>query len=73
MAAEPSVGDQREQVDRMSAALAAGGSLADLDLASLCGRDGSPRHLDAWPRLSSWWMSTRLWWCAKGLNRAAHS
>jgi DNA helicase II / ATP-dependent DNA helicase PcrA len=35
VAAEPSLADQREQVDRMPAALAAGGSLADLGLASL--------------------------------------
>ena len=46
MAAEPSLADQREQVDRMSAALTAGGPLADLDLASLGGRDGSPLHLN---------------------------
>lgn len=46
MAVEPSLADQREQVDRMSAALAAGGPLADLDLASLGGRDGSPLHLN---------------------------
>lgn len=46
MWAEPSLADQREQVDRMSAALAAGGPLADLDLASLGGRDGSPLHLN---------------------------
>jgi DNA helicase-2/ATP-dependent DNA helicase PcrA len=46
MAAEPSLTDQREQVDRVSAALAAGGSLVDLDLASLGGRDGSPLHLN---------------------------
>lgn len=46
MAAEPSLADQREQVDRMSAALAFGGPLADLDLASLGGRDGSPLHLN---------------------------
>lgn len=43
MAAEPSLADQREQVDRMSTALAVGGPLADLDLASLGGRDGSTR------------------------------
>ena len=30
----------------MSAALAEGGALAELDLASLGGRDGSPRHLN---------------------------
>lgn len=46
MAAEPSLADQREQVDRMSTALAIGGPLADLDLASLGGRDGSPLHLN---------------------------
>ena len=46
MGAEPSLADQREQVERMSAALAAGGALADLDLASLGGRDGSPLHLN---------------------------
>ena len=46
MAAEPSLADQREQVDRMSSALATGGPLADLDLASLGGRDGSPLHLN---------------------------
>lgn len=46
MAAEPSLSDQREQVGRMVAALAIGGSLADLDLASLGGRDGSPLHLN---------------------------
>ena len=46
MAAEPSLADQREQVDHMSAALAVGGPLAALDLASLGGRDGSPLHLN---------------------------
>ncbi len=46
MAGEPSLSDQREQVGRMVAALALGGSLADLDLASLGGRDGSPLHLN---------------------------
>jgi DNA helicase-2/ATP-dependent DNA helicase PcrA len=46
MAAELSLADQREQVDRMSAALAVGGALADLDVASLGGRDGSPLHLN---------------------------
>jgi DNA helicase-2/ATP-dependent DNA helicase PcrA len=45
-AAEPSLADQREQVERMSAALAEGGALGDLDLASLGGRDGSPLHLN---------------------------
>ncbi|WP_232830601.1 ATP-dependent helicase [Oceanicella sp. SM1341] len=46
MAVEPSLGDQREQVERMSAAVAMGGPLADLNLASLGGRDGSPLHLN---------------------------
>lgn len=46
MAREPSLADQGEQVERMSAALAEGGALADLDLASLGGRDGSPLHLN---------------------------
>jgi DNA helicase-2/ATP-dependent DNA helicase PcrA len=46
VAAESSLADQREQVDRMSAALAASGSLANLDLPSLGGRDGSPLHLN---------------------------
>jgi DNA helicase-2/ATP-dependent DNA helicase PcrA len=46
MATEPSLADQREQVERMSTALAVGGPLADLDLASLGGRDGSPLHLN---------------------------
>lgn len=46
LTAEPSLADQREQVDRMSAALAVGGALAELDLASLGGRDGSPLHLN---------------------------
>lgn len=46
MAAEPSLADQSEQVERMSRALAIGGALADLDLRNLGGRDGSPRHLN---------------------------
>ena len=46
MAGEPSLADQGEQVDRMTSALAVGGALADLDLASLGGRDGSPLHLN---------------------------
>jgi DNA helicase-2/ATP-dependent DNA helicase PcrA len=46
MATEPSLADQREQVERMSTALSADGALADLDLASLGGRDGSPLHLN---------------------------
>jgi len=46
MTAEPSLADQREQVMRMSAALAVGGALAELDLRSLGGRDGSPLHLN---------------------------
>ena len=46
MAREPSLADQREQVDRMSTALSPGGPIADLDIASLGGRDGSPQHLN---------------------------
>ena len=46
MTAEPGLADQREQVERMSTALAEGGALSDLDLASLGGRDGSPLHLN---------------------------
>ena len=46
MAREPSLADQREQVDRLSSALSVGGPLADLDTASLGGRDGSPQHLN---------------------------
>lgn len=46
MASESGLADQGEQVDRMTAALAVGGALADLDLASLGGRDGSPLHLN---------------------------
>jgi DNA helicase-2/ATP-dependent DNA helicase PcrA len=45
-AAEPSLRDQREQVRRMSEAFADGGKLAELDVASLGGRDGSPEHLN---------------------------
>lgn len=46
MAREPGLADQREQVDRMTEALAVGGALAELDMASLGGRDGSPLHLN---------------------------
>lgn len=46
MVVERSIADQREQVSRMSTALAVGGPLADLDLVSLGGRDGSPLHLN---------------------------
>jgi len=46
LAAEPSLADQGEQVQRMARALEVGGPLADLDLASLGGRDGSPDHLN---------------------------
>jgi len=45
-ATEPSLADQREQVRRMGAAFAPEGKLADLDLLSLGGRDGSPRHVN---------------------------
>lgn len=43
---EPSLADQGEQVRRMGEAFAPGGKLADLDLASLGGRDGSPAHVN---------------------------
>ncbi|ARS54158.1 DNA helicase UvrD [Kushneria konosiri] len=43
---EPSLADQADQVERMSTALAVGGALADLDLANLGSRDGSPLHLN---------------------------
>lgn len=46
MDAEPSLSDQRDQVQRMGRAFGANGVLADLDLASLGGRDGSPDHLN---------------------------
>ena len=46
MAKEPSLADQLEQVDRMSAALSPGGPLADHDIVNLGGRDGSPMHLN---------------------------
>jgi DNA helicase-2/ATP-dependent DNA helicase PcrA len=45
-AAEPCLGDQPEQVERMSRALAPEGALQGLDIASLGGRDGSPDHLN---------------------------
>ena len=46
LVAESSLADQKEQLDRMTAALAEGGALATLDIASLGGRDGSPDHLN---------------------------
>ena len=46
MARETSMADQREQVDRMTNALSPGGSIAELDIASLGGQDGSPQHLN---------------------------
>ena len=46
MAAEPSLADQREQVERMGRAFGPECALAGLDLASLGGRDGSPEHLN---------------------------
>jgi ATP-dependent DNA helicase UvrD/PcrA len=45
-AAEPSLADQREQVERLAAAVAPRGVLAELDLVGLGGRDGSPDHLN---------------------------
>ena len=46
MAKEPSLADQLEQVNRMSAAFSPGGPLADHNIVSLGGRDGSPLHLN---------------------------
>ena len=46
MAKEPSLADQLEQVNLMSEALSPGGALADHDIVSLGGRDGSPLHLN---------------------------
>lgn len=46
LAAELALADQKEQLDRMTAALAEGGALATLDIMSLGGRDGSPDHLN---------------------------
>jgi DNA helicase-2/ATP-dependent DNA helicase PcrA len=45
-AAEPSLADQRDQIDRMVQALANDGALAGLSLKGLAGRDGSPDHLN---------------------------
>jgi DNA helicase-2/ATP-dependent DNA helicase PcrA len=45
-AAEPSLADQRDQIDRMAQALADNGALAGLSLKGLAGRDGSPDHLN---------------------------
>lgn len=46
MTKETSLADQQEQVDRMSEALAPSGSIADIDIKELGGRDGSPNHLN---------------------------
>lgn len=46
LAVETALADQKEQLDRMTAALADGGALASLDIVSLGGRDGSPAHLN---------------------------
>lgn len=46
MADEPSLADQKEQVECMTAALVAGGAFDGLELAHLGGRDGSPTHLN---------------------------
>ncbi|NTJ51401.1 ATP-dependent helicase [Agrobacterium rhizogenes] len=46
MAAEPSLADQAEQVDKMSAALEPGAALAELELGDLSGSEGSPLHLN---------------------------
>jgi DNA helicase II / ATP-dependent DNA helicase PcrA len=45
-ARQPSLADQREQVERLSAAVAPEGPLGELDLKGLGGRDGSPEHLN---------------------------
>lgn len=46
LASELALADQKEQLDRMTAALADGGALAALDVLSLGGRDGSPDHVN---------------------------
>lgn len=46
LAAEPALSDQKEQLDRMTAALSDDGALAALEIAGLGGRDGSPDHLN---------------------------
>lgn len=46
LVAELALADQKEQLDRMTEALAEGGALASLDITSLGGRDGSPDHLN---------------------------
>ncbi|MFJ5483749.1 ATP-dependent helicase [Pectobacterium actinidiae] len=46
LASELALADQKEQLDRMTAALGEGGALAALDIASLGGRDGSPDHVN---------------------------
>ena len=43
---ELALADQKEQLDRMTTALAEGGALATLDITSLGGRDGSQDHLN---------------------------
>jgi len=43
---EPSLAEQHEQVEAMGRALEAGGALAELDLAGLGNRDGSPEQLN---------------------------
>lgn len=46
LAAEPALSDQKEQLDRMTAALSDDGALASLEITGLGGRDGSPDHLN---------------------------
>lgn len=46
LATESGLADQKEQLDRMTVALAIGGALSSLDIRSLGGRDGSPAHLN---------------------------
>ncbi|MGF6210389.1 ATP-dependent helicase [Comamonas sp. 4034] len=46
LVAEPALSDQKEQLDRMTAALSENGALAAVEIAGLGGRDGSPDHLN---------------------------
>tara|TARA_A100001391_G_C5080110_1_gene279894 strand:- start:1929 stop:3743 length:1815 start_codon:yes stop_codon:yes gene_type:complete len=46
LASELVLADQKEQLDRMTEALAVGGVLAHLDITSLGGRGGTPDHLN---------------------------
>lgn len=46
MTTEPSLADQRDQVESMTAALEPGGGLEDLDVAELGRKDGSPEQIN---------------------------